>query len=165
MTHTIAHVGLGSNAPDAQRRIDEALDRIRALPGVTLLRISPIYRTSPQEMRDQPWFENGVAAVEVTPDWSAPRLLEALLGIETAMGRVRTGPRYGPRVIDLDLLLFGDATSEIPSCRIPHPRMVHRAFVLVPLNDIAPDCAIHGLPPRHWLAQMTYRLEGRDIVQ
>lgn len=113
--------------------------------------VSSIYWTEPQGYKEQPWFANQVARLACSPILSAQALLRELLNIERELGRERKSPganeanaanraaRFGPRVIDLDLLLFGDQTLRTESLTIPHPRMRERAFVLVPLRELAPD--------------------------
>ncbi len=135
------YVGLGANlqSPDygtPEATLAAALERFAAA-GVTVVARSPWYRSAPVPRSDQPWFVNGVAAVETA---LAPRpLLIALHGIEAALGRARR-ERWGPRIIDLDLIAFHDKVLAAPGGpEIPHPRMHERAFVLLPLADIAPD--------------------------
>lgn len=162
------YVGLGSNSPDAETMLNRARRRIAGLPGLRLTAASPVYSTEPQGFADQPWFLNQV--VEIVPEacWRPQSLLASLLRLETEMGRVRSpdpAMRYGPRVIDADLLLYGGERHADPCCVLPHPRLTQRAFVLVPLLDIAPQIRIDGLPAASWLARLTYRLEGRRIFQ
>lgn len=163
-----AYVGLGSNSPDAEAMLEEARRRIAGLPKLRLTAVSPVYSTEPQEFADQPWFLNQV--VEVLPEacWRPQSLLASLLKLEIEMGRVRSpdpAMRYGPRVIDADLLLYGEERHADPLCVVPHPRLTQRAFALVPLLDIAPRIDIDGLPAASWLARLPYRLEGRAIFQ
>lgn len=119
-----------------------ARERLAALPGARLTAASPVYETEPWGDADQPRYRNQVVALELAADWSARRLLAALLDIEQALGRVRGPRRFGPRTLDLDLLLFGGEAIAEPDLVVPHPRMRQRAFVLVPLADIAPDAVI-----------------------
>lgn len=110
-------------------------------PALEVVRASSLYETAPVGRTDQPDFLNAVALLRTS---LPPRdLLDALLHVENRMGRVRT-LRWGPRVIDLDLLLYGDAQVETPGLTIPHPRLRERAFVLVPLAEIAPDLRLPG---------------------
>ena len=130
--------------------------------------VSSVYATEPQDYADQPWFLNRAAELLPGADWEPHALMDALLQIEAAQGRVRSPDpalRYGPRVIDLDLLLFGDVQSTHPHCLLPHPRLTRRAFVLVPLLEVAPQIRICGLPGRQWLARLPWRLEGHRIFQ
>ena len=115
--------------------------KLGAEPAIELGRVSSLYETAPVGLTDQPDFLNAVAAVRTT---LAPRdLLDRLLRVENRMGRVRN-LRWGPRVIDLDLLLYGDAQVETLGLTVPHPRLRERAFVLVPLAEIAPDLRLPG---------------------
>lgn len=141
---TIAYVGLGGNVGDAAGILRAALSALDALPGIRLLRASRLYRTPAWGREDQPDFVNAVAALETA--LSAHTLLDALLGVERAFGRDRDAEaaRWGPRVLDLDLLLHGDAVIDAPGLTVPHPHLHARAFVLVPLLEIAPDLRIPG---------------------
>lgn len=132
---TIAFVGVGANLGNPLEQCRDALERMDATPGIKLLRRSSIYRSEPAGFREQPWFVNAVA--EVRTVLAAVDLLKALQGIEQAMGRVRER-RDGPRVIDLDLLLYGQDIVRQPDLTIPHPRMHGRRFVLMPFYEIAP---------------------------
>ncbi|MDQ3495157.1 MAG: 2-amino-4-hydroxy-6-hydroxymethyldihydropteridine diphosphokinase [Pseudomonadota bacterium] len=140
----IAYVGLGGNVGDASASVRAALDALDDLPDTQLLRASRLYRTPAWGLHDQPDFINAVAALET--GLSARDLLDAMLGVERAFGRDReTEPvRWGPRTLDLDLLLHGDAVIDAPGLRVPHPHLHQRAFVLVPLLEIAPDLRIPG---------------------
>jgi 2-amino-4-hydroxy-6-hydroxymethyldihydropteridine diphosphokinase len=136
-----AYVALGSNLDDPRAQIRSALDRLAALPGTRLVRQSSLYRNPPAGGLDQPEFMNALAEIEtrMTPR----RLLDALLDIERAQGRVRDYPN-APRTLDLDIVLYGDRTVREPGLVVPHPRMLERAFVLVPLAEIAPDAVVPG---------------------
>lgn len=135
------YVGLGANLPSPdygtpEATLTAALERFAAA-GVAVVARSPWYRSAPVPRSGQPWFVNGVAAVET--DLAPEPLLRALHGIEAVFGRVRR-ERWGPRVIDLDLIAFHDKVLAAPGGpEIPHPRMHERAFVLLPLADLAPD--------------------------
>ena len=139
-----AFVGLGGNQGDVETTLVEALWAVDALPQTTIQRQSAFYRTPAWGRTDQPDFINGVIALETTLD--APGLLAALLGIERRFGRLRDGEagRWGPRTLDLDLLLHGDQVLELPGLSLPHPRLHERAFVLVPLAEIAPGLVVPG---------------------
>lgn len=108
---------------------------------MSVVRVSSLYETAAVGVTDQPDFLNAVAEVETS--LTAVDLLGALLNLENLLGRKRT-IRWGPRVIDLDLLLYGDAQIALPELTVPHPRLRERAFVLVPLAEIAPDLALPG---------------------
>ena len=133
---TTAYVGLGSNLGDR-----EALLR-RAAELIGTARLSSIRETEPWGFEDQPRFLNAVA--ELDTGLTARRLLDRLLEVERLLGRERTGPRFGPRTIDLDLLLFGEETIDEPGLVVPHPRLHERRFVLEPLAELAPDVRIPG---------------------
>ena len=134
------YIALGSNLGDRVENLLLARERIVS-PHVRLTRASSIYETAPREILDQPWFLNQVVLAETT---LFPRqLLARLLRIEHEMGRQRTVAK-GPRVIDLDILLFGDAVIHTAGLEIPHPRMAERRFVLEPLAELAPALR----PPR-----------------
>ncbi|MFQ5912824.1 MAG: 2-amino-4-hydroxy-6-hydroxymethyldihydropteridine diphosphokinase [Nitrospinota bacterium] len=131
-----AFIGVGSNLSGPRERCAEAVGRLRKTRGIRVLACSPWYLTAPVGPPDQPDFVNGVVRLETVLDPSG--LLCALKAIEDAMGRAG-GPRWGPRVIDLDLLLFGDLVREEGGLTIPHPEMGRRRFVLAPLCDLAPE--------------------------
>ena len=143
-----AIVGLGGNEGDAIAALRAALVGLDLLPGTRLLRASPLYRTPAWGRTDQPDFINAAAALETT---LAPRdLLDRLLAVERAFGRIRAADgsdRWGPRRLDLDILLYGDAVIDAPGLRVPHPHLHERAFALVPLLDVAPDAVIPGIGP------------------
>jgi 2-amino-4-hydroxy-6-hydroxymethyldihydropteridine diphosphokinase len=128
-------VGLGANMERPAVQCFEATEKMHATDGVHVLRSSSLYRTEPVENREQSWFVNAV--VEIRTVLRAGKLLQALLAIERAMGRQREAP-WGPRIIDLDLLLYGQEVIAAPDMVIPHPAFHKRRFVLVPLHEIAP---------------------------
>ncbi len=130
-----AFVGLGSNLGEREALIRLALDDLARVPETRLVRASSLYDTEPVGEVDQPNFLNAVAQVET--DLSARQLLWNLLLIEKRLGRVRT-QRWGPRTIDLDLLLFGSRVIEEPDLIVPHPELIRRSFVLVPLVELDP---------------------------
>jgi 2-amino-4-hydroxy-6-hydroxymethyldihydropteridine diphosphokinase len=132
---TTAYVGLGSNLGDRCGILREAVERIRGLDGVEHVRPSHLYETRPWGLVDQPDFINAVA--EIATDLTPHRLLEALQEIERVSGREQ-GVKWGPRILDLDLLDCGGEVIDEPSLSLPHPRIAERAFVLVPLCEIAP---------------------------
>ena len=158
-------VSLGSNSHDATQMLSRARDGIAALPGVEVCSASRVYATEPQDYADQPWFQNQVLRLHAGGDWIALRLLEAFLRLEAALGRVRDGERFGPRCIDVDLLLFGGEVSVDVRCILPHPRMTRRAFVLLPLAELAPDIVIRGRTPAQWLETLCWRLDKNKIFQ
>lgn len=136
-----AFIALGSNMGDKLARLREAKAAIAALPQTRILASSHIYRTPPWGMVEQDWFANGVIKVET--GLSPHALLDACLAIETQMGRKRA-ERWGPRIIDLDVLSHGEIRLNDESLTLPHPAMSERAFVLIPLRDVAPDMQIDG---------------------
>jgi len=138
-----AFVGLGGNQGDVETTLVEALWAVDALPQTTIQRQSAFYRTPAWGKTDQPAFINAV--VELRTRMPAQVLLESLLEIEARFGRVRSeAERWGPRVIDLDLLAYGDEVVDQPGLTLPHPHLHERAFVLVPLAEIAPGLVIPG---------------------
>jgi 2-amino-4-hydroxy-6-hydroxymethyldihydropteridine diphosphokinase len=137
----VAALSLGGNMGDVTRTFRHALDRLAAAPGVRVTARSRVYCTPAWGRTDQPDFLNLAALVETR---LAPRDLLALcLAIEKECGRVRL-ERWGPRTLDIDILTYGDRHIEEPGLTIPHPRMTERAFVLVPLAEIAPDMIVAG---------------------
>ena len=141
MKRIAAYIGLGSNLEDPASQIKAGCTALAALPATELIARSALYRSAPVGYGDQPDFINAVAKVETALD--ARALLDALLAIELKRGRVRDFPN-APRTLDLDLLLYGDLKLHAPGLTIPHPRMHERAFVLVPLAEIDPQCVIPG---------------------
>ncbi|MBB5018126.1 2-amino-4-hydroxy-6-hydroxymethyldihydropteridine diphosphokinase [Chitinivorax tropicus] len=137
-------VALGANLADPAAQVLHAVDQLAALPDTQLLKVSPLYRSAAVGYVDQPDFVNAVALIETAMQPDA--LLVALQAIEQACGRERTF-RNAPRTLDLDILLYDDLHIVKPSLTIPHPRMSERAFVLLPLLDILPECIIPGLGP------------------
>ncbi len=138
-----AYIGMGANLNDPVEQLRQARNALSALPQCRLLGVSRIYRTTPVGPADQPDFFNAV--VVLRSGLSAMGLLEQLQAIEKQQGRVRDGERWGPRSLDLDLLLFADQVLDEPLLQVPHPRMHERGFVLVPLADVAPaDLSIPG---------------------
>ena len=142
---TLAFVGLGANLGDRETTLRSALERLSAEPGVELVAVSSFRDTAPIGIADQPRFLNAAAAVETT--LSAHDLLDRLLAIERRLGRTREGPRFGPRTIDLDLLLYGDERIQEEGLEIPHPRLHERLFALEPLADLEPDLVVPGRGP------------------
>lgn len=140
----VAYVGLGSNVGDSARTLRAAIDALADLPETRLLRASKLYRTPAWGRRDQPDYVNAVAALDTRLD--ARALLDGLLALERAFGRDRGdgSERWGPRTLDLDLLLYGETTIDQPGLHVPHPHLHERAFVLVPLTEIAPEAVIPG---------------------
>ena len=136
-----AYVALGANLDDPQAKVRAALDALTHLPQSKVLARSSLYRTAPVGLAGQPDFVNAVAELET--ELPADDLLEALFAIERYFGRVRMA-KNGPRTLDLDLLLYDALTVDTPHLHLPHPRLHLRAFVIVPLAEIATDCALPG---------------------
>lgn len=128
------YIALGTNIGDRERNLREAL-RLVGASGIQIRKVSSIYETEPVDYLDQPWFLNAVLKAET--NMQAAELLTTLRGIESRMGNQKAFAK-GPRLIDLDILLYDDATIETANLQVPHPRMLLRNFVLVPLAEIAP---------------------------
>lgn len=138
-----AFVGLGANLGDAQASVRTAAARLGQLPATECLALSRLYRTPAWGLEAQPDFINAVAMLRTGLEPLA--LLEHLLAVERDFGRDRSREqRWGPRRLDLDLLLFGDRVLDVPGLQLPHPRLHERAFALVPLLEVAPDAWIPG---------------------
>lgn len=140
-TAVSAYIALGSNLGDRHAHLAAALVALAALPGTRLLNVSPIYETAPLGPAGQQDYLNSVACLATT---LAPHaLLDALLMIEQSRGRIRR-ERWGPRTLDLDLLLHGETALQDAQLTLPHPAMLERAFVLTPLHDLAPGLVLAG---------------------
>lgn len=137
-----AYIGLGSNLADPVQQVARALDELNALPRSRLVARSGLYRSAPLGPSDQPDYINAVAAIDTQLD--AKILLRHLQGIESLHGRVRNGERWGPRTLDLDLLLYGNEISSDAELTLPHPGAHERVFVLAPLCAVASQCIIPG---------------------
>lgn len=140
--HARSYIGVGSNLENPMSQVRAALTALRRLPDSTWLACSSLYRTAPVGITDQPEFVNAVAAIETR--LAPTTLLQELFAIERGAGRRRGPVQGGPRTLDLDLLLYGDLEMASTDMTIPHPRMHERAFVLVPLFEIAPALWIPG---------------------
>ena len=136
-----AYLGIGSNIGDMAAMLDRAVAGLAATPGIRVLQRSADYRTPPWGNTDQPWFLNGAVAVDT--DLDPHGLLDACLSIEHELGRVRE-ERWGPRIIDIDVLAYEGAAVDDARLVLPHRYVSERAFVLVPLAEIAPDLVIGG---------------------
>jgi 2-amino-4-hydroxy-6-hydroxymethyldihydropteridine diphosphokinase len=144
-----AWLGLGGNIGDPVAAMAEALSRLAARPDCSVEAVSRLYRTPPWGKTDQDWFFNAAAALETT--LSPHALLDLCLEIERAMKRIRV-ERWGPRTLDIDILAYDDLVVSDDRLALPHPRMRDRAFVLMPLADIAPELVIEGRAVTAWLA-------------
>jgi len=135
-----AYVGLGSNMGDRERLLWGAVHMLAFNTEVEVVAVSAIRETEPVGIADQPPFLNGVVAIDTE---LGPRaLLDLLLSIELELGRTRDGPRFGPRTIDLDVLLYGDEVVDEPGLIVPHPRLHERRFVLEPLAELDPELVV-----------------------
>ena len=136
-----AYLGIGSNIGDMAAMLDRAVAGLAAVPGIAIVARSADYRTPPWGKTDQPWFLNGAVAIDTALDPHG--LLDACLSVEHDLGRVRE-ERWGPRVIDIDVLAYEGAAVDDARLVLPHRYVRERAFVLVPLAEIAPDLVIGG---------------------
>jgi len=139
---TRAYIGLGANLGDRAAMLRAAVEQLAAEPGIEVVAVSPVHETEPVGYTDQPRFLNAAAAVETR--LPARDVLDRLLGIERRLGRTRDGPRFGPRTIDLDLLLYGDERVDEPGLEVPHPRLHERLFALEPLLELDPQLELPG---------------------
>lgn len=161
---------LGSNQGNAEEHLAYAAESICQHEKISLAAKSSVYKTEPQGDKNQQWFANQVIAVEYAaegnPAVSADNLMQYLLGVEAGMGRVRDeARRFGPRVIDIDIILFGEENLHTDWVTVPHPRVLERAFVLIPLQEIAPHISIGSVPIAEALEKLAYRVEENKIFQ
>ena len=163
----VAYVGSGSNMGNGPALLAAARNAVSAFTGVRLVAASSLYRTEPQGLQEQPFFTNQVLELACVRDLSPYALLDMMLAVENALGRIRDGgPRFGPRTLDLDLLLFGNEVMNSERLTLPHPRMLERAFVLVPLAELAPDLMLpQGMSVSAALGRLCYRQRGDVIYQ
>lgn len=155
MTEHLFHhcfIGLGSNLDTPIAQLDQAVNALQGAFGVSLLAVSGYYETAPVGGPEQPPYVNAVA--ECSSTLTPLELLHRLQAIEQRQGRERS-ERWGPRTLDLDLLLYDDVQMNTAELTLPHPRITERAFVLVPLADLAPDLILDGYPLTHWLEQVS----------
>ncbi len=155
-----AYLSLGSNLGDGAAILDDAVRRLEATPAIRVLARSSLYRTPPWGKLDQPPFLN--AALRVATDLAPHALLARCLAVETELGRVRA-ERWGPRLIDIDILTMDDQVVADERLTLPHPHLLARAFVLVPLLEIAPDLRVGGQSVRDALARLD--LAGIERVE
>ncbi len=153
-----AYIGLGSNLENPVWQVETALQELALLDSVTLLKHSSLYRTRPIGPQSQPQYINAVASLATTLD--PQQLLDQLQRVEQAHRRVRN-QRWGPRTLDLDLLLYGNLSLDTTSLKVPHPEMGNRAFVLLPLSEIAPlEIEIPGMGV---LKELLQRVTGEGV--
>ena len=138
-----SYVGLGANLGPREVTLLRAVDLLAVAPGIEVLAVSQLHETEPVGNTDQPEFLNGAVAIETS--LSPRELLDTLLRVEQELGRVHDGERWGPRTIDLDLLVYGDEIVDEPGLRVPHPRLRERRFALEPLVDLEPELEIPGV--------------------
>ena len=134
------YIGLGSNLDEPQQQVTVAIEQLQDIPHTEPRQISSLYRSRPMGPQDQPDYVNAVAMLKTSLD--ALALLDALQAIEASHDRKRDGQRWGPRTLDLDILLYGDEIINLPRLNVPHPGLHERAFVLYPLYEIKPDLVI-----------------------
>ncbi|MGY6630462.1 MAG: 2-amino-4-hydroxy-6-hydroxymethyldihydropteridine diphosphokinase [Wenzhouxiangella sp.] len=160
---TRAWLGLGANLGEAEATLRQALQGLARLDGCQLVAVSALYRTPPWGVENQPDFFNAVVALDtqLAPD----ELLGRLLSLEASLGRVRSGQRWGPRAIDIDLLMQGDHRSQTEALTLPHPRLAQRAFVLVPWLELAPSLAVPGVGHLADLVDALPQAERQGLVR
>lgn len=145
------YIGLGSNLGNPLENLTEAIKQINAQPRIEVLKVAHLYLTEPIGFLDQPWFHNTVA--EILTDLAPLELLQILQRVEQGLGRVRE-VRWGPRTIDLDILLFEDGrVIDTSDLQVPHPRITQRAFVLEPLLELNPNLKLDGHTLWEWKEQ------------
>jgi 2-amino-4-hydroxy-6-hydroxymethyldihydropteridine diphosphokinase len=136
------YVGLGSNLEDPVAQVLEAVEELEMIPDSILVSRSSLYRGKPMGIADQPDYVNAVVAMDTL--LSAENFLQELIRIEDLQGRVRDGEEWGPRIIDLDLLMYGKQKINTPDLIVPHPGMHERDFVIIPLSELAGDVNVPG---------------------
>jgi 2-amino-4-hydroxy-6-hydroxymethyldihydropteridine diphosphokinase len=139
------YVGLGSNLGEREATLRHALEHLEGDEEIEVVAVSTFRETDPVGYVDQPRFLNGAVALET--ELSPQALLERLLDVERRLGRTREGPRFGPRTIDLDLLLYGEEVVDERELAVPHPRLHERRFALEPLAELDPDLVVPGRGP------------------
>ena len=158
-----AYIGLGSNLGDRQQQIHRALQALQTHPRISLTAVSGIFETAPWGVEDQPLFLNAVAAIRTAMGPDA--LLGVLKQMESELGRSSSSTRWGPRAMDLDLLVHGDAQLKTPELTVPHRCLHKRAFVLVPLLELDPELEIPGGEPAAQALRQLDRAEKAGVVR
>lgn len=159
-----AYISLGSNMGDPRENLYNAINYLKKDPNLSILKTSSVYFTEPQGLKEQPWFANQAIKLNVNR-FTPITLLQKLLKIENMMGRKRD-IRWGPRIIDLDLILFDNFIIHTSELILPHPRMFQRAFVLIPLLEIEPQLTTPGGKKiKLYLEQLKYKIRGNKIWQ
>ncbi len=144
-------LGLGSNVGKRRAALAAAADALRAHGEIAIVAASPLYESEPWGMTSQQDFLN--AALRVTTPLGPAALMAAILAVEASLGRVR-GKKWGPRIIDIDILVYGEERIDVPGLTIPHPHLTERVFALAPLVDVMPEAIVGDRPARDWLAQL-----------
>jgi 2-amino-4-hydroxy-6-hydroxymethyldihydropteridine diphosphokinase len=153
-----AYIGIGSNLNDPVAQVKEAVEEIALLPDSLLVARSSLYNGKPMGRQDQPDYVNAVVALDTL--LSAEKLLHGLQQIEQLQGRERDGERWGPRILDLDLLLYGKSVIDTPGLQVPHPGMHERDFVIIPLAEIAGNL---NIPGQGLLTSLINRVENHSL--
>ncbi len=167
----MCYICLGSNMGYSEAILQRACEIIEAEIGLHIEAQSPLYYTEPQGFKEQPWFVNQVIRVGCDITWTSAKLLEYLLLLEERLGRNRSAAssecKYGPRAIDLDILLFGEEVQDSSFLTLPHPRMFERAFMLIPLSDVLGKEISHDMYVKieKSLDSITYSIDGQRIYQ
>ena len=156
----ICHIGFGSNLGDRAANCRQALKALGRLPKTEIMAISSLYETEPV-CSEGPWFLNGV--MRLSTGLSPEELLKGCLEIEAWLGRIRPGPPASPRVMDLDILLYGEQVLNTPDLVVPHPRMHERGFVLIPLAEIAPNC--RDPVSKKYISEVLAQLKDTHVVK
>ena len=158
MSESLVYIGIGSNLGNPEAQVQSALQFIGKIPQSQICKVSSLYLSKPMGPQDQPDYVNAVVSLKTGLEPLA--LLGELQKIETGHGRVRKGERWGPRTLDLDILLYGEKTLNLPRLTVPHPGLHERAFVLYPLQDINPELII---PTKGSLQELLKACSGDDL--
>jgi len=159
-----AYLSIGSNIGDKEKNLRKAVGAINKHPDINIIAVSSIYKTDPMYVKDQDCFYNIVLRAEVRKTFSPFVLLGFLKEIEYEIGRKRAGTRYGPRIIDIDILYYSDICIDSDYLTIPHPKLAERNFVLVPLSEISPDFMIGGKNIKEFIGESNFP-ERVDLIK